>query len=436
MKCGHQCYGLCGERCPEVCRICNPKEQCFTEDFFYMCELDEDALVYKTKCKHIFSVSGLDNYFNTWGKAQMIKCPKCTQTLIDEPRYQNFIKNIFIDIQKIKKIYLKRNFVSKDGETFYEKSLKIVERILEQYGEIEEKEKKNKNNKLPNFIKRKQYINVFELFNNDQNFLARIEYNSNNLEEKINIIYNLCKKFKSEKNNNKIKKVATYNLLTLAEKFMGIEYYAYIIKAKKKEEEEMLFLYNYEIIKKYFIFDGEFTHDFFKYLKKKINNMLYYAIQKLKKSSLEEFLKVVNDKKSDLMKEIKEKNFMLDINLKDIYENSDIESKEIELVRSLGTTFYKCPKGHLYAVGECGRPMEESKCPDCESKIGGRDHMPASQNTQVNFNISRLHNINDNNNILNQDEEAYENMIDNNNYQMDPEVEEAIRNNPEMGDYY
>jgi hypothetical protein len=27
-------------------------------------------------------------------------------------------------------------------------------------------------------------------------------------------------------------------------------------------------------------------------------------------------------------------------------------------------------------------------------------------------------------------------MLGNNNHQMDPEVEEAIRNNPEMGDYY
>ena len=139
-----------------------------------MCELDDNALVYKTKCGHIFSVSALDNYFNTWGKIQMIKCPKCTQNWIYEPRYQNYIKNIFIDIQKIKKIYLKRNFVSKDGETFYKKSSKIVERILEQYGEIEEKQKEIKNNILANYKNKKQYINVFELFNDENNFFAKI----------------------------------------------------------------------------------------------------------------------------------------------------------------------------------------------------------------------------------------------------------------------
>jgi hypothetical protein len=240
MKCGHQCYGLCGERCPKVCRICNPEEECFTEDFFYMCEIDEDALVYKTKCGHIFSVSALDNYFNTWGKIQMIKCPKCTQNLIYEPRYQNYIKNIFIDIQKIKKIYLKRNFVSKDGETFYKKSSKIVERILEQYGEIEEKQKEIKNNRLANYKNKKQYINVFELFNDENNFWAKIEYNNHNLEKKINTIYDLCKSYKNEK-NNKIKKIGTYNLLTLAEKLWELNTMYILLNPKKKKKKKCCF---------------------------------------------------------------------------------------------------------------------------------------------------------------------------------------------------
>nr|XP_042139241.1 E3 ubiquitin-protein ligase RNF213-like [Peromyscus maniculatus bairdii] len=35
-----------------------------------------------------------------------------------------------------------------------------------------------------------------------------------------------------------------------------------------------------------------------------------------------------------------------------------------------------CPNGHPCAVGECGRPMEESICPDCRIKIGGVNHRP------------------------------------------------------------
>ena len=71
---------------------------------------------------------------------------------------------------------------------------------------------------------------------------------------------------------NKINK----NLLTLEEKFFGIEKYAYIIKTKKEDGKEILFLYNYNIIKGYFIFDGEFRHYF---LKTQKNKIIYYIIQ-------------------------------------------------------------------------------------------------------------------------------------------------------------
>ena len=40
----------------------------------------------------------------------------------------------------------------------------------------------------------------------------------------------------------------------------------------------------------------------------------------------------------------------------------------------------KCPNGHYYVIGECGGAMEESKCPDCGSKIGGHDHKLLADN--------------------------------------------------------
>ena len=36
--------------------------------------------------------------------------------------------------------------------------------------------------------------------------------------------------------------------------------------------------------------------------------------------------------------------------------------------------WYKCPNGHIYAIGECGGAMEERKCPDCDATIGGTKH--------------------------------------------------------------
>ncbi|NXS37956.1 RN213 ligase, partial [Pomatostomus ruficeps] len=36
----------------------------------------------------------------------------------------------------------------------------------------------------------------------------------------------------------------------------------------------------------------------------------------------------------------------------------------------------ECPNGHPCTVGECGLPMETSRCPDCLVPIGGVDHKP------------------------------------------------------------
>ncbi|XP_051491080.1 E3 ubiquitin-protein ligase RNF213 isoform X2 [Apus apus] len=38
--------------------------------------------------------------------------------------------------------------------------------------------------------------------------------------------------------------------------------------------------------------------------------------------------------------------------------------------------WYKCPKGHPCLVGECGRPMETSRCVDCGAEVGGQQHRP------------------------------------------------------------
>ncbi|XP_076122057.1 E3 ubiquitin-protein ligase rnf213-alpha-like isoform X3 [Alosa pseudoharengus] len=38
--------------------------------------------------------------------------------------------------------------------------------------------------------------------------------------------------------------------------------------------------------------------------------------------------------------------------------------------------WYSCVNGHPCTVGECGQPMQVSRCPDCNTEIGGQNHMP------------------------------------------------------------
>ncbi|KAG0342037.1 hypothetical protein BG000_007230 [Podila horticola] len=36
--------------------------------------------------------------------------------------------------------------------------------------------------------------------------------------------------------------------------------------------------------------------------------------------------------------------------------------------------FYCFPNGHPYVIGECGRAMQESTCPECGARVGGSHH--------------------------------------------------------------
>ena len=106
--------------------------------------------------------------------------------------------------------------------------------------------------------------------------------------------------------------------------------------------------------------------------------MLYYTILKLtppKNNLFQQYnlYALHNIKKEKTPEEIIKGNFSIELELKDLYKNTNIDYETVNLLRTLGRQWYKCPNGHLYAVGECGRPMEEAVCPECGMHIPMRN---------------------------------------------------------------
>jgi len=44
---------------------------------------------------------------------------------------------------------------------------------------------------------------------------------------------------------------------------------------------------------------------------------------------------------------------------------------------------YRCTCGYIYAVGECGGPMQRAPCPMCGNNIGGQQHRLEAGNQHV-----------------------------------------------------
>ena len=56
---------------------------------------------------------------------------------------------------------------------------------------------------------------------------------------------------------------------------------------------------------------------------------------------------------------------------------------KVMIVEAIGLSkghWFKCPNGHVYAIGECGGAMQRSKCPECQADIGGTKHLLVSDN--------------------------------------------------------
>lgn len=126
-------------------------------------------------------------------------------------------------------------------------------------------------------------------------------------------------------------------------------------------------------MKSYFINLKCYSQKFFENLKRKVNT-LYLASVAFKQINF-----------SDYLTELDSSSYMLSQSRIDILHTiipGIHQAKMKEIMNLVGGTWYHCPNGHLYTIGECGRPMQQSSCPECNSMIGGANHISVANNTQ------------------------------------------------------
>jgi len=124
LSCGDRCYGLCGEKCPKTCKICEPENEAF--QIYFGNEDYQDALFYELDCGHIIEVYTLDKWLDSKEILIRPQCPKCKTAILRSNRYFNSIKYFYEQLNKIKIKYLKK--LNKDYQSV--KYLKEIEKLL------------------------------------------------------------------------------------------------------------------------------------------------------------------------------------------------------------------------------------------------------------------------------------------------------------------
>ena len=107
LPCGHQCFGICGEPCPNVCPECKSRD--FNKMLRRAKKFQKDQLYVQLGCGHIFTVEFMDIYIHQKPTQDILigpkKCPdlKCGHWISSSFRYENAVKHSLSDVEYVRK---------------------------------------------------------------------------------------------------------------------------------------------------------------------------------------------------------------------------------------------------------------------------------------------------------------------------------------------
>lgn len=357
LKCGHQSIGVCGEKIPRLCRVCNKEE---VETILFGDEDEEDArFIELADCsKHCtIEVNGLINWINsessdsTSSSIQFKKCPKCSTTIRETKSLNTFTQASLRDIQQVKLKTTgdpKANRIMQDG--LIVRVDEMIQNLPNSYDmPLVRSICKEIFNDLGGNIK--QSKNRFSKTNQ-----TLVEH-SNKIElvERLLEIHSTYEKKTTQNGQNLSADVISQfdKRLQMAEFF--IKDYKNCDQQRADISTEISFLQLMaEVIAKA-------TSQTFNDTGKTLLNQAFECANKYGSADS------VRDEFKNLVNEASKHSSGIGISV----EEKEMILKTIGLGRG---HWYKCPNGHIYAIGECGGAMQLGKCPECKSTIGGGSH--------------------------------------------------------------
>ena len=359
LQCYHPCIGFCGEGCPSLCRICDKEK---VEEIFFGFEDDEDArFVELVDCKHVFESQGLDKWMgldlddDETKSINVKQCPKCKTHIKKSRRYGNDIKKTILDVEKVKKLVVDNR--QKSVEMIRSKVFDVLWSLLESPPRVKEKVYCALKSLIhPSCID----LNVSLAHHNLRRQLSSHKFQMAN-ENQAQCLERLDKLIKADGVKKEPDLTIYLNIVEGILKWCLMEHTSMQQVKDADLEIKRLFLYNAvsDVACKLPSEDSTSASLLSVYLE------LFRSGQKLSDDQIKEMLSEVDA-----------------IRKEHSTGSLSVEEKEM-VVMAMGFSkghWYKCPSGHIYAIGECGGAMEESRCPECNATIGGRNHSLAQGN--------------------------------------------------------
>ncbi|XP_053575344.1 NFX1-type zinc finger-containing protein 1 [Bombina bombina] len=346
LKCGHPCIGLCGEPCPNKCRICHHEE--VTELFFGSEDEVNAYFVQLEDCGHIFEVSGMDKYMkmsdnsNEETSIKLKVCPVCQTPIRRNLRYGTIVNRTLEEIERVK------------------------ERIQGPADEIALTKSRLKDT-LDQMVEFRrtfsmEYMELRDTLQSSNTSLRKL----NTLENMMLFYKKLASLFRSIKNVDEKEKTGLKNRL--------LQIKGWVEKTRSFFTEQELSDLQNEVMRFSYLLELLVSC---KAASSSTNSTIQNEIDLLREV-LERSNRFTEKDEVFVKEKLKE--------LKKSLQQSGLgisDSERVMIVKAMGLQtghWFKCPNNHIYVITECGGAMETSKCPDCQETIGGTQHTLHSTN--------------------------------------------------------
>ncbi|CAG0889862.1 unnamed protein product, partial [Darwinula stevensoni] len=354
-KCKHPCIGLCGEPCPPLCRICDAEE--LTEFQFYGNETAENAkFVYLSDCKHCIEVEAMDHHMKMeMEEIGMKRCPRCHTVIWSSVRYGNIIRQLYCNVADVKN---KAFGDPKQNQDDYYKAFRDLKSVGSYHLQQEFKILKD------SAIRKMEYIKNFHNRPFAPTIVSQVEVlsfkNKKEILEKLQLI---------------IITVPVYSAKVQARIIHRAKLIANHVLAQTRDFNDMELKALAGEIARLRLF-GEYWE-----LQENVATKYPESMEHLEKAgvlllSQEPFTDAMNKEAQKELDAASRSSGGLGISI----EERVMILKAINLGQG---HWYKCPNGHIYAIGECGGAMQESRCNECGARIGGERHRLVSDNAHA-----------------------------------------------------
>ncbi|XP_065220934.1 LOW QUALITY PROTEIN: NFX1-type zinc finger-containing protein 1-like [Planococcus citri] len=359
LECGHDCIGFCGEPCPKACRICDKDE--VTDIFFGYEDLEDARFVLLEDCGHYFESEGMDTFISQTdekGEIVMKMCPKCKTPIAKTLRYMNQVKKVYRDVQNVKKkIYgneqdMKeirgdlmqklRDLDSKKNHSLLKQELQLIPKTTIAF--MKHLQVRGKQSHIPiQALKAMKYF--AEMFSSiisrltdlsgcgeieQSRILKRLEFVLRRLNP-ATLLINEQRVDDIHRELNRYHRMVDHSVCLNKPEYLSNKNSPNVIAVN---DEIVAVLYG---IKRYDDEQDAQIGELFEKLQKELKSVQPLSQEEkrmIHKAMTESFFGGMNKQGH----------------------------------------WFKCSKGHIYCITECGGAMEESHCPECGEKIGGRDH--------------------------------------------------------------